>query len=232
MQLLSFMVDFILHINVYLGAIVNATGNLVYLVLFAIVFAETGLVVTPFLPGDSLLFAAGALAAATDPKTGQPILDIWLVLVVFMLAAFIGDNTNYAIGRFAGPRLMRNEDSKVFRRSYLDRTQVFFDRYGPRTVVIARFVPIVRTFAPFMAGFGHMRYPKFLGFSALGTVMWVSIFTAAGYFFGNIPAVQENFTLAILAVIAISLLPGVWHFVQHRIEAKRAAAEETAGRSE
>ncbi len=232
MNLLQFMVDFIIHINVYLGTIVAATGNLVYLVLFAVVFAETGLVVTPFLPGDSLLFAAGALAAAVDPKTGQPILNIWVVAVVFVLAAFIGDNTNYAIGRFAGPRLMKNEDSKVFRRSYLERTQHFFDTYGARTVVIARFVPIVRTFSPFMAGFGRMHYPRFLGFSALGTVLWVGIFTAAGYFFGNLPAVQENFTLAILGIIGVSLLPGLWHYVQHRLQARRAASDDAAGSGE
>jgi membrane-associated protein len=212
----SSLVDFILHINLYLGRIVQVAGGWVYFVLFLIVFCETGLVVMPFLPGDSLLFAAGALSAAKDPLTGGTILNIWGVMAALGLGAFIGDSTNYLIGRFLGPRVMKNEDSRVFRKSYLDETQRYFDKYGARTVVIARFVPIVRTFAPFMAGVGRMDYLRFVSFSLAGTILWVASFVLAGYFFGNIPAVQENFTLAVLGILALSLVPWVAGFIRHR----------------
>jgi membrane-associated protein len=209
-------IDFILHINLYLGQIVQAAGGWVYFILFAIVFCETGLVVMPFLPGDSLLFAAGALAAAKDPLSGGTILNVWTVMAALGLGAFLGDQCNYWIGHFLGPRLLKNEDSKVFRKSYLDKTQEYFDTYGARTVVVARFVPIVRTFAPFMAGVGRMNYLRYVSFSLAGTVLWVASFVLAGFFFGNIPAVQENFTLAVLGILALSLVPWAWGYVSHR----------------
>jgi membrane-associated protein len=226
----SSIVDFILHINLYLGRIVQVAGGWVYFVLFLIVFCETGLVVMPFLPGDSLLFAAGALSAAKDPLTGGTILNIWGVMAALGLGAFIGDNTNYWIGHFVGPRVMRNEDSRVFRKSYLDETQRYFDKYGARTVVIARFVPIVRTFAPFMAGVGRMDYIRFVSFSLAGTILWVSSFVLAGYFFGNIPAVQENFTLAVLGILALSLIPWVAGFIRHRRASGADTTEDASGR--
>lgn len=211
MQLIQLMIDFIIHINEYLKQIVETLGPGAYLVMFLVVFAETGLVVTPFLPGDSLLFAAGTLSAMTNTTTGQPFLNVWITCVVFMLAAFLGDNVNYWFGRTLGPKVM-HENSRIFRKSYMDRTQEFFHKHGPRAVIMARFVPIVRTFAPFMAGVGHMGYGRYISFSLAGTVLWVGIFVTLGYFFGNIPAVQENFTVAILGIIAVSLLPGVWHW--------------------
>jgi membrane-associated protein len=224
------VLEFILHINLYLGQVVQVVGGWAYFVLFFVVFCETGLVVMPFLPGDSLLFAAGALAAARDPLTGGTILNIWGVMAALGLGAFIGDNTNYWIGHFIGPRVMKNEDSKVFRKSYLAQTQHYFDKYGARTVVIARFVPIVRTFAPFMAGVGRMHYIRFVSFSLAGTILWVSSFVLAGYFFGNIPAVQENFTLAVLGILALSVIPWVAGFIGHRRGSKVDAGEDAASR--
>ena len=223
------LLDLILHINLYLAQIVQVVGGWVYFVLFAIVFCETGLVVMPFLPGDSLLFAAGALAAAKDPVTGGTILNLWGVMAALGLGAFIGDQTNYWIGHFLGPRLLKNEDSKVFRKSYLDKTQHYFDRYGARTVVVARFVPIVRTFAPFMAGVGRMDYLRYVSFSLAGTILWVSSFVLAGFFFGNIPAVQENFTLAVLGILALSLIPWVWGYIGHRRSSRPGAEDDSAG---
>ena len=210
---------FILHIDVYLRQIIAAVGPGVYAVLFLIVFAETGFVVTPFLPGDSLLFAAGTFAGLHPP-----LLDIRILLAVFISAALLGDNVNYWVGRYLGPRVLSG-DGRILKRAYLDRTQRYFDRYGARTVVIARFVPIVRTFCPFMAGVGKMPYPKFLGYAALGLSMWVVIFVGGGFFFGRIPAVEHNFTLVILGVIAVSLVPGIVEFVRQRSSGESERAD-------
>jgi membrane-associated protein len=176
--------------------------------------------VTPFLPGDSLLFAAGAFAALGAFHVEQ----LWIVL---SSAAILGDSTNYWIGRFMGPRVFQQDTSKLLNRKYLDKTHAFYERHGGKTVIIARFMPIIRTFAPFVAGIGAMRYPRFLLFSVLGTVLWISTFVFAGYFFGNIPFVKKNFTVVIMAIIVLSVAPAIIHFVRGKLQKKTAAAEVT-----
>ena len=193
--------DFILHINDHLAVMIETYGVWVYAILFLIVFAETGLVVTPFLPGDSLLFAVGALAASTGK------LDPVLCGVIVIAAAFCGDNVNYWIGRTLGPRVFRFEDSIFFNRKHLERTEQFYNKYGTRAVIIARFVPIVRTFAPFVAGIGKMPYPRYIMFSCIGSLLWAPICIGAGVFFGDMKIVKKNFELVILGVIAVSLIP-------------------------
>lgn len=194
-------IDFILNINEHLVILTQTYGVWIYAILFLIVFVETGLVVMPFLPGDSLLFAAGAIAASTGA------IDPWLCGAVVMAAAFCGDNTNYWAGRVLGPRVFKFEDSILFRRSHLEKTEQFYNIYGSRTVIIARFVPIVRTFAPFVAGIGKMYYPRFLLFSFIGSALWVPICVGAGVWFGEMEFVKKHFEVVILAVIAVSLLP-------------------------
>lgn len=194
-------IDFILHINDHLAVMVATYGVWVYAILFLIVFAETGLVVVPFLPGDSLLFAVGAIAASTGA------IDPWLCGMIIMLAAFCGDNTNYWIGRTLGPKVFKYEDSFFFRRAHLEKTEQFYNKYGSRTVIMARFVPIVRTFAPFVAGIGKMPYPRFILFSSIGSALWVPICVGAGVYFGEMEFVKKHFEVVILAVIAISVLP-------------------------
>ncbi len=194
-------IDFILHINDHMAVMVETYGTWVYGILFLIVFAETGLIVTPFLPGDSLLFAVGALAASTGK------LDPWLCGGIVMLAAFCGDNVNYWVGRKLGPRVFRCENSLFFNRKHLERTEQFYNKYGSRAVIIARFVPIVRTFAPFVAGIGKMPYPRYILFSCIGSLLWAPICIGAGVFFGDMEIVKKNFELVILGVIAVSLLP-------------------------
>jgi membrane-associated protein len=215
MELLYTLLDFILHPDNYLSSLLAQYGAWVYGVLFLIVFAETGLVVTPFLPGDSLLFVAGTLTGA-----GQ--LDVGLLMLVLFCAAVMGDNTNYWIGRWVGPRVFSQDTGRLLRREHLERTQHFYERYGGRTVIIARFVPIVRTFAPFVAGVGRMHYPRFLAFSVIGTVLWVGGFVGAGHLFGNLPVVKENLTAVILIIIVLSILPGVIEYLRAR-RARRPA---------
>jgi membrane-associated protein len=202
-------IDFILHVDAHLLELVQQYGLWVYAILFLVIFAETGLVVTPFLPGDSLLFAIGALAA-----TG--VLDPVLSSLLIISAAFLGDNTNYWAGRTIGPRVFADENSRIFRRSYLEKTEAFYNRYGSRTVIIARFVPIVRTFAPFVAGMGRMHYGRFIGFSAIGSLLWVAICLGGGYLFGNLPFVRDNFTVVVLGIIAISVLPALIEVIRAR----------------
>ena len=203
--------DLFLHLDRTLNAVAGRYQAWTYLLLFVIVFCETGLVVTPFLPGDSLLFAAGALAAST----GSP-LNVLVLLVLLVLAAFGGDNVNYFVGKFLGPRLFRSETSRLLRRDHLDRTHAFYERYGGKTIVLARFVPIVRTFAPFVAGLGAMTYRRFVVFSIGAAILWVGICVSAGYFFGSIPMVKNNFTLVVLAIVFISILPAIGELVRHR----------------
>ena len=208
-------IDFILHINEHLAVMVETYGVWIYGILFLIIFAETGLVVTPFLPGDSLLFAVGAIAASTGK------IDPVLCGAVVMAAAFCGDNTNYWAGRILGPKVFKFEDSLFFRRAHLERTEQFYNKYGTRTVIIARFVPIVRTFAPFVAGIGKMPYPRFLLFSSIGSALWVPICIGAGVMFGELEFVKKHFELVILAVIGVSLLPIVFEALKSRREASR-----------
>ncbi|MCO6429504.1 MAG: DedA family protein [Deltaproteobacteria bacterium] len=211
------LVDFILHIDKHLDVIMRDYGVWTYVILFVIVFCETGLVVTPFLPGDSLLFAAGALAS-------RGALDVNTMAALLIIAAIIGDTVNYHIGYYLGPKVLSSPDSRIFKKQYLDRTQRFYEKYGGKTIVLARFVPIVRTFAPFLAGVGRMRYSYFVTYNILGAILWVAIFAYAGFFFGEIPAVKRNFTLVILAIIIISVLPIAFEYIKARKEAKNQPA--------
>jgi len=214
LEFLSWFIDFVLHLDQHLGQIIQDYGLWTYLILFLIIFSETGLVVAPFLPGDSLLFATGAFAAIGAFHVEQ----LWLVLC---LAAVTGDSTNYWIGRFVGPKVFQSQQSKFFNHRYLDRTHEFYVRHGGKTVIIARFMPIIRTFAPFVAGIGAMRYPRFLSFSMCGTALWISTFVFAGYFFGNIPFVKRNFTFVIFAIILLSILPGIIQYFRVRVARQR-----------
>lgn len=216
MELITFLVDFILHVDVHLVELFNQYGLWIYAILFCIIFCETGLVATPFLPGDSLLFAAGALMAASN-------LNVHSLAFLLWFAAVSGDSTNYTVGRFLGVRLFANPNSKIFRTDYLLKTQGYFDRYGGRTLIMARFMPIVRTFAPFVAGMGKMPFVRFIRFSILGGFLWVFSFIYAGFYFGGIPAVRENFTLLILGIIFVSFLPIFIELWRARMRAKKAA---------
>jgi membrane-associated protein len=209
MEFISDLVSFVLHIDRHLAGLLESFGPWTYVLLFAIVFAETGLVFTPFLPGDSLLFAAGALSALGPP------LDPVLLTVLLSIAAIAGDSLNYKIGRIIGPRVFSGRVRFVNPR-HLERTRRFFERHGDKTIVIARFVPIVRTFAPFLAGVGEMHYPRFLAWNVIGGVVWVTLFTLAGYFFGNLPLVRDNFGLVVLGIIALSVVPVVTELLRHR----------------
>jgi membrane-associated protein len=209
MNFLKSVIEFVLHLDTHLSAIIQSYGLGTHLILFVVIFCETGLVVTPFLPGDSLLFAAGAFAAAGSLKIG------WLFLLV-AAAAVLGDTANYWIGKIIGPKVFQKENSRVFKKEYLDRTHRFYEKYGAETIIIARFVPIVRTFAPFVAGIGRMTYARFLSYNVIGGVGWVALFTFGGYFFGNLAFVRKNFSLVIFAIIFISLLPMAYEYVKHR----------------
>ena len=200
MELVAALWDFFLHLDDHLAAFVAQHGAWVYGLLFVIVFCETGLVVTPFLPGDSLLFVVGTLAAAGG-------MDITLVMALLIAAALCGDNVNYWIGRWAGPKVFRQEDSRWFNRKHLERTHAFYERHGGQAIILARFVPIVRTYVPFVAGIGTMPYARFLAFSVVGALAWVLSLCLAGYWFGNIPAVKDNLGTVIIAIVVISVMP-------------------------
>jgi len=210
------LVDIFLHLDKYLGDVIQTYDTWTFLFLFVVIFCETGLVVTPFLPGDSLLFAAGTFA-------GLGRLDLAWLFLVLAAAPIAGDSTNYWIGRFVGPKVLRKENVRFLNRKYLDRANAFYEKHGRKTVIIARFVPIIRTFAPFVAGVGRMHYPRFLTYSVIGTLLWISTFVFGGYFFGNIPLVRRNFTLVIMVIIVISVMPAVLEFFRQRREAKNAA---------
>ncbi len=216
MEFIQFIIDFILHIDVHLAELVAQYGVWVYAILFLILFCETGLVVTPFLPGDSLLFVAGTLAALPSND-----LNVHTMVFLMIIAAVTGDAVNYTIGRLFGEKLFSNPNSKIFRRSYLDKTHAFYARHGGKTIILARFVPIVRTFAPFVAGMGHMSYRHFAAYNVIGALLWVLSFTYAGYLFGDLPVVQENLKLLIVAIIFLSILPGIIEIARHRRAATR-----------
>jgi membrane-associated protein len=211
------IVDVFLHVDKHLQTIIASYGTGTYLVLFTIVFCETGLVFLPFLPGDSLLFAAGAFAA-----TG--VLNVWAVLGLMMVAAILGDSVNYSIGTLLGPRLHAKGKLPFVKKEHLDKTADFYERYGAKTLIIARFVPIVRTFAPFVAGIGSMKYGRFMTFNVVGAVAWATICIFAGYFVGNMPIVKKNFEIVILLIIFISILPGIIGYLKER---NRVRAEAT-----
>ena len=207
--MLAALLDLILHLDAHLLALTQQYGMWVYAILFLIIYSETGLVIAPFLPGDSLLFVAGALCGM-----GALQLD-WLVPLL-VLAAFSGDNTNYWVGRLVGMRLLKRAGGRIIKREHIDKTHAFYEKHGGKTVLLARFLPIIRTFAPFVAGIGMMRYRLFVLFSALGSVAWITSLTVAGYLFGNIPVVKNNLTLIIVGIIVISLLPALREFIRHR----------------
>ncbi len=203
------VVDFILHIDEHLANIIALFGSWTYIILFAIIFAETGLVIIPFLPGDSLLFAIGALA-------GSGFLNIWVVYVVTMIAAILGDTVNYWIGHYVGAKVFSKENSRWFSKAYLEKTREFYDAHGSRAIILARFLPILRTFAPFVAGVGRMHYNTFLLYNVIGAFIWVTLLTFAGYFFGALPFVKENFEFVIVAIIALSLLPMLFEYIKYK----------------
>ena len=210
--------DIILHLDVYLDLLVNNYGPWIYAILFLVIFCETGLVVMPFLPGDSLLFIAGAVAAGGG-------MDPVLLAGLLMLAAIMGDSTNYVIGRTAGERLFSNPNSKIFRRDYLEKTHDFYERHGGKTVTMARFLPIFRTFAPFVAGVARMFYPRFFMFSVFGTILWVGGLVTLGYFFGNVPFIKKNLSLLVVGIILLSLVPMIIGVIRSRLGRTPAKAK-------
>ncbi|OWY22502.1 DedA family protein [Sphingobacteriales bacterium UPWRP_1] len=211
MEFIQQLIDFVLHIDKHLLEIINQYGTLTYFILFAIVFAETGFVVTPFLPGDSLLFAIGALAAGGA-------LNVWFIMGLLIVAAFTGNMVNFYIGRYIGPKIFGYNNIRFIKREYLVKTQEFYAKHGAKAVVIGRFLPIFRTFVPFVAGIGNMSYSKFIFYNLLSAVLWVAPFTLAGYWFGNIPFVKNNFTLVVLGIIFITILPALFAAIKIRLQ--------------
>ena len=217
MDILTLLTEFILYADQYISLLIQQFGFWTYAVLFGVIFLETGLVITPFLPGDSLIFAAGAFA-------GMGSLDLILLFIILASAAILGDTANYWIGHYLGPKVFRKKTGRLFKEEYLHRAEKFYDKYGAKTIFLARFVPIIRTFAPFVAGIGKMSYRRFITYNIAGGLVWVALFLLAGFWFGNIPAVQENFTLVILAIIAISFVPVFVELARHKF-AKKAHAK-------
>ena len=208
------VIDFILHIDQHLTALSAQYGMWIYAILFLIIFCETGLVATPFLPGDSLLFVAGGIAAVGG-------MNIHIMVLILLVAAILGDAVNFMIGKYFGAKLFSNPDSKIFRRAYLEKTHAFYEKHGGKTIIIARFVPIVRTFAPFVAGMGDMHYGRFIRYNIIGALAWVLLFSYLGYFFANIPLVKNNLGLVLGAIIVISILPAVIEIVRAKYAAKK-----------
>lgn len=215
MEFITTVIDLFLHLDEHLSGVLQTYGTWTYLLLFLIIFLETGLVVTPFLPGDSLLFAAGTFAGLGD-------LNVGLLFGLLSAAAIIGDTANYWIGHYVGPRAFSGE-IRFLKKEHLDRTHEFYERHGGKTIILARFVPIIRTFAPFVAGIGAMSYGRFITYNVVGGILWVFLFTFGGYFFGNLPFVQNNFTIVVLVIIFISILPGVYEFLKERGRSARKA---------
>lgn len=209
MELISNFIDIFIHLDRHLSAIIQTYGTFTYVILFLVVFCETGFVVTPFLPGDSLLFAAGTFAA-------QGAFDISTLFILLLIAPLCGDNVNYWIGHFIGPKIFHKEKVRFLNKKHLQRTHEFYEKHGGKTIIIARFMPIIRTFAPFVAGIGRMPYWRFLSYSIAGALLWVSLFVLGGYYFGNIPFVKANFTPIIFVIILISVSPGIIGYIRHR----------------
>ena len=219
MELISKLIDLFLHLDKHLNDIIGQYGSWTYLILFLIVFCETGLVVTPFLPGDSLLFAAGAFAALGS-------LNVFWLFVLLSIAAILGDTVNYWLGHWVGPKVFHRENVRFLNKKHLERTHAFYERYGGKTIIIARFVPIVRTFAPFVAGIGSMSYWRFIAYNVIGGVAWVVICVFSGYYFGNLDIVKKNFSLVIIAIVLISVLPMLIEYIRHRVSRPKAIAAE------
>jgi membrane-associated protein len=215
MDIISTLIEYILHLDKHLAVIIQTYGVWTYLLLFLIIFMETGLVIFPFLPGDSLLFAAGTFA-------GLGVLNIWVLFIILSLAAILGDTVNYWIGHYIGPRAFSG-NVRFLKKEYLDRTHAFYERHGGKTIILARFIPIIRTFAPFVAGIGEMSYGHFISYNVIGGIAWVALFTFGGYFFGNLPFVQNNFAVVVVAIIIISVMPGVYEFIKERSRTAREA---------
>jgi membrane-associated protein len=213
--MLPLVIDFILHIDKYLHSIISEYSSLTYLILFLVIFLETGLVITPFLPGDSLLFTVGAFSALGS-------LNVWWSCLIIFIAAVLGDTANYHIGKYLGPKVFRKEDSFFFHKEHLVRTQKFYEKHGGKTIILARFIPIIRTFAPFVAGIGRMSYKRFLSYNIIGGAAWSAIFIFGGYFLGNIPVVKENFSLFIILIIFISFIPVFKEIYSHYSNKKKA----------
>ena len=214
MELLTNFIDIILHLDRHLIWLIRNYESWVYLVLFLVIFCETGLVIMPFLPGDSLLFVTGALAA-------NGVMDVHFLVILLMIAAFTGDNTNYWIGRYLGPKIFSRTDSRILNRKHLDKTSLFYEKHGGKTIIFARFLPIFRTFAPFVAGIGRMTYTTFMLFSAIGSLFWINFFVFGGYFFGNVPIVKDNLSFFIFGIILISITPGIIQFARIWFEKNR-----------
>lgn len=217
MEIISQIIDFFLHLDKHLFDIIEEYGTLTYLILFLIIFTETGLVFMPLLPGDSLLFAAGALAASTGA------LNVWLIIVLLIVAALLGDNTNYFVGKYLGTQIKQRERVLFLKREYLERTEAFYAKHGGKTVIMARFIPIIRTVAPFVAGAGSMTYAKYITYCVLGALLWVPTLTLLGYFFGNIQFVKENFELVIFGIIGLSVVPILWGVVRSKFLTPKTA---------
>ncbi|MBI4665321.1 MAG: DedA family protein [Nitrospinae bacterium] len=225
MEYVKWFVDVMLHLDKYLGYIIGLYGAWTYVILFAIIFMETGLVVTPFLPGDSLLFAVGAFSALGH-------FDVYLVAGLLIIAAVLGDMLNYWIGYYVGPKVFYKENSWLIDKKNLIKTRDFFERHGGKTIIIARFMPIIRTFAPFVAGIGRMRYARFFAYNVTGAISWVALFVFGGYYFGAIPVVKQNFTLVIMGIIVISITPGVYHFTRSWLDSRKAGKLKQPGAPE
>lgn len=223
MNIIQQLIDFILHLDAHLFALITDYGNWIYLILFMIVFVETGLVVMPLLPGDSLLFAAGTFCAGVVQQGQTAELSLWIVIPLLCTAAFVGDNLNYYIGKNIGLKVMqwKIRGRQIVKQSYIDKTQAFYDKHGPKTIILARYVPIVRTFAPFVAGVGEMKYFKFIKYSVIGGITWVFALTLLGYFFGNLPIVQRNFETVIFGIIGLSLLPMLIEFIRSKLKSTK-----------
>jgi membrane-associated protein len=219
MDIVKKIIDIALHLDRYLSAIIQQYGLWTYAILFVVIFIETGFVVMPFLPGDSLLFAAGTFAALKALKIG------WLI-VALSAAAIIGDTVNYWVGHHLGPKVFSRDDARFLKKEYLERTHAFYEKHGGKTIIIARFVPIIRSFAPFVAGVGRMSYGRFLAFNVIGGVGWVVLLTGAGYFFGGIPVIKNNYSIAVLAIITISTVPIAVEYLRHRRQKARARSQQ------
>lgn len=220
MEIITNLIELFLHIDEYLAEIISQYGAWTYALLFLIIFLETGLVITPFLPGDSLLFAAGSFAALG-------VLNPWVLVILLSIAAILGDTVNYWIGHYIGPKAFSG-NVRFLKKEYLDQTHAFYEKHGGKTIILARFVPIVRTFAPFVAGVGAMTYKKFITYNIIGGILWVNIFVWLGYFFGTLPFVQENFEIAIIAIVFISVLPMIYEFVKAKLEARKEKSQAEA----